>query len=290
VRTRIIAGLIAIPIVVIPIYLGGFWGLLLGVAATTIGAWELFHMFKAGGYQPSLWIGMPWAILIFMAGWDPEQVQRSSISITGFLTQPTIWIVETFSFPLQTVLTAGLIITLIYCLFVVDKPVNTWMATSIGAIYLGILLGQIVALRFLPNGFWYVLFGFLVTWANDTAAYFTGVTIGRRKLWPRLSPKKTWEGTLGGWIGAAAAGALLAWLFPLDIGPLYGAAIGFLAGILGLFGDLSISMIKRQVGVKDSGSIFPGHGGLLDRLDSMLFTLPFIYQAVIWYTRIAASQ
>lgn len=285
-RTRIIAGLVAIPIVVIPIYLGGFWGLLLGIAATAIGAWELFHMFKAGGYHPALWIGMPWAILIFMAGWDPEQVQRSSISITGFLTQPTIWIVETFSLPLQTVLTAGLIITLIYCLFVVDKPVNTWMATSIGAIYLGILLGQIVALRFLPNGFWYVLFGFLVTWANDTAAYFTGVTIGRRKLWPRLSPKKTWEGTLGGWIGAAAAGALLAWLFPLDIGPLYGAAIGFLAGILGLFGDLSISMIKRQVGVKDSGSIFPGHGGLLDRLDSMLFTLPFIYQAVIWYTRV----
>ena len=227
-RTRIIAGLIAIPIVVIPIYLGGFWGLLLGVAATTIGAWELFHMFKAGGYHPSLWIGMPWAILIFMAGWDPQQVQQSSISITGLLTQPTIWLVETFSFPLQTVLTAGLIITLIYCLFVVDKPVNTWMSTSIGAIYLGILLGQIVALRFLDNGFWYVLFGFLVTWANDTAAYFTGVTIGRRKLWPRLSPKKTWEGTIGGWIGAAAAGALLAWLFPLEIGPLFGAGVGFL--------------------------------------------------------------
>jgi len=260
--------------------------LLLGVTATAIGAWELFHMFKAGGYQPSLWIGMPWAILIFMAGWDPQQVQQSSISITGFLTQPTIWLVETFSLPLQTVLTAGLIITLIYCLFVVEKPVNTWMSTSVGAIYLGILLGQIVALRFLDNGFWYVLFGFLVTWANDTAAYFTGVTIGRRKLWPRLSPKKTWEGTIGGWIGAAAAGALLAWLFPLDIGPLFGAGVGFLAGVLGLFGDLSISMIKRQVGVKDSGSIFPGHGGLLDRLDSMLFTLPFIYQAVIWYTRV----
>ena len=285
-RTRIIAGLVAIPIVVIPIYLGGFWGLLLGVTATAIGAWELFHMFKAGGYQPSLWIGMPWAILIFMAGWDPQQVQQSSISITGFLTQPTIWLVETFSLPLQTVLTAGLIITLIYCLFVVEKPVNTWMSTSVGAIYLGILLGQIVALRFLDNGFWYVLFGFLVTWANDTAAYFTGVTIGRRKLWPRLSPKKTWEGTIGGWIGAAAAGALLAWLFPLEIGPLFGAGVGFLAGVLGLFGDLSISMIKRQVGVKDSGSIFPGHGGLLDRLDSMLFTLPFIYQAVIWYTRV----
>jgi phosphatidate cytidylyltransferase len=148
------------------------------------------------------------------------------------------------------------------------------------AIYLGVTLGQVVSLRFLANGFWYVMFGLLVTWANDSAAYFVGVTLGRHKLWPRLSPKKTWEGTIGGFVAATAAGAWLAVVMPVGIGPIFGGVVGFIAGVLALFGDLSISMIKRQCGVKDSGTFFLGHGGLLDRMDSLLFTLPFIYQAL----------
>jgi phosphatidate cytidylyltransferase len=104
-------------------------------------------------------------------------------------------------------------------------------------------------------------------------------------MWPRLSPKKTWEGTIGGWIGAALTGALLAWLLPLGLAVWEGALIGLLGGVLGLAGDLSISMVKRQVGVKDSGRFFPGHGGMLDRLDSMSFVIPFVYQAAILLTR-----
>ena len=154
------------------------------------------------------------------------------------------------------------------------------------AIYLGITLGQIVSLRFLPHGFSYVLFGFLVTWANDSAAFFIGVFFGKHKIFPRLSPKKTWEGTIGGVIGAGLAGAFLAYALPVQPGPVFGAFVGVIAGILAFFGDLSISMMKRQVGVKDSGTIFPGHGGMLDRLDSLLFTLPFIYQAMLFYERV----
>ncbi len=142
-----------------------------------------------------------------------------------------------------------------------------------------------VLLRFLPNGFWYVLFGFLVTWAADSAAYFVGVSLGKHKLWPRLSPKKTWEGTIGGFVAAAAAGAFLAGVLPVGISWLFGGVVGLIAGVLALFGDLSISMIKRQVGVKDTGTFFRGHGGMLDRLDSLLFTLPFIYQALILFAR-----
>ena len=284
-RTRIIAAFIAIPIVLIPIYLGGIWGLALGVAITIVGSLELFHMLRVGGYHPIAWIGVPWAILLFMSGWDVEQVQRSSIAVTGILTGPTTEVIRLFSYPTASVLIAGFIITLSYCLFVPEKPVNTWLATSMGAIYLGVTLGQVVSLRFLPNGFWYVLFGFLVTWAADSAAYFIGVFFGRHKLWPRLSPKKTWEGTIAGWVAAAAAGAFLAVVLPVGIGPVFGGIVGFIAGILALFGDLSISMIKRQVGVKDSGTFFLGHGGMLDRLDSLLFTLPFIYQALIFFAR-----
>jgi phosphatidate cytidylyltransferase len=285
VRTRIIAALIAIPIVVIPIYLGGIWGLLLGVVITVLGSLEMFYMLRAGGYNPSTWIGVPWAVMLFLSGWDSKLVQRSSISITGLLTEPTVKLVSWISFPTASVLIAGFIITLTYCLFVVDKPVNTWLATSMGAIYLGVTLGQVVSLRFLPNGFYYVLFGFLVTWAADSAAYFVGVSFGKHKLWPRLSPKKTWEGTIGGFVAATAAGAFLAVALPVGIGPLFGGIVGFIAGVLALFGDLSISMIKRQVGVKDTGTFFLGHGGMLDRLDSLLFTLPFIYQALLFFAK-----
>ena len=284
-RTRIIAALIAIPIVVIPIYLGGIWGLLLGVVITVLGSLEMFYMLRAGGYNPSTWIGVPWAVMLFLSGWDSKLVQRSSISITGLLTEPTVKLVSWISFPTASVLIAGFIITLTYCLFVVEKPVNTWLATSMGAIYLGVTLGQVVSLRFLPNGFYYVLFGFLVTWAADSAAYFVGVSFGKHKLWPRLSPKKTWEGTIGGFVAATAAGAFLAVALPVGIGPLFGAIVGFIAGVLALFGDLSISMIKRQVGVKDTGTFFLGHGGMLDRLDSLLFTLPFIYQALLFFAK-----
>jgi phosphatidate cytidylyltransferase len=109
-----------------------------------------------------------------------------------------------------------------------------------------------------------------------------GVTLGRHKLWPRLSPKKTWEGTIGGWIGAALIGGGLAWWLLPEVHWWVGVGLGAIGGILALFGDLSISMVKRQVGVKDSGKLFPGHGGMLDRLDSILFVLPFIYQVARW--------
>lgn len=288
-RTRIIAALIAIPIVVIPIYLGGFWGLVLGLGVTIVGTLEMYHMFSKGGYHPARVIGIPWAILLFLSGWDPEQVQRSSIPVTGLLTEPTTRLLEIISFPTDTVLVAGFLISLTYCLFVHDNPVHTWLSTSVVAIYLGVMLGQIVSLRFLDNGFAYVLFGFLVTWANDSAAFFVGVNFGKHKIIPRLSPKKSWEGTIGGWIVAAAAGALLAAILPVRNGPIFGAFIGLIAGVLAFFGDLSISMLKRHFGVKDSGTFFLGHGGLLDRLDSMLFTLPFIYQSVLFYERFFLS-
>lgn len=288
-RTRIIAALIAIPIVVIPIYLGGFWGLVLGLGVTIVGTLEMYHMFSKGGYHPARVIGIPWAILLFLSGWDPEQVQRSSIPVTGLLTEPTTRLLEIISFPTDTVLVAGFLISLTYCLFVHDNPVHTWLSTSVVAIYLGVMLGQIVSLRFLDNGFAYVLFGFLVTWANDSAAFFVGVNFGKHKIIPRLSPKKSWEGTICGWIFAAAAGALLAAILPVRNGPIFGAFIGLIAGVLAFFGDLSISMLKRHFGVKDSGTFFLGHGGLLDRLDSMLFTLPFIYQSVLFYERFFLS-
>lgn len=254
--TRIIVGLIAIPFVLAPIWFGGVWCALLIVAVTSAAGYEFYAMMDVGDYHPAAWLGLPWMVAVALAGWRPGMP----------------W--------LSTILTTGSILTLVYALFQTEKPASTWMATSIGAVYIGLMMGQGLALRLLPNGLWWLLFGLLITWMNDTAAYFIGSTLGRHKLWPRLSPKKSWEGTLGGWAGAALVGGLLIVILPLHLTFGLGAALGLACGILALLGDLSISMLKRQVGVKDTGELFPGHGGMLDRLDSLLFVLPFVYQVV----------
>jgi phosphatidate cytidylyltransferase len=120
----------------------------------------------------------------------------------------------------------------------------------------------------------------LSTWGADTFAYFVGRAIGRRKLWPRHSPKKTWEGLAGG-VGGGMFGAWLA----AALGGLWwpGAVVlGAVVAIIALFGDLAESMMKRQVGVKDSSNLFPGHGGFLDRIDSLLFVNVVIYYYAVW--------
>jgi len=259
--TRIVVALVALPFVLIPIYLGGIWSVALFLVVALIGGHEFYNMLDVGGYFPARWLGLIWTALLVLSFWSPTHI------------------------PSTTLLTAGLIITLCYSLFRTEAPVSTWLATAGVAIYLGIMIGQMLGLRLADNGLWWLVLAALITWSNDTLAYFSGVTLGRHKLWPRLSPKKTWEGTIGGWIGAGLAGALVAHFAPLPIDALTGLAIGLVGGILALFGDLSVSMIKRQVGVKDSGTLFPGHGGMLDRLDSLLFVIPFVYQAVFLFGR-----
>lgn len=260
-RQRIVVGLIALPLVLVPIWLGGLWTVGLFVVVAAAAGSEFYHMTRQGGYHPSRLLGMLWLVALTLAHAYPVQL------------------------PLSLVIMAGMIVTLIEAMHEKREPMHTWMATGMGALYLGIMLGQSLALRRLPDGLWWVFFGLAVTWTNDSAAYFIGVTLGRHKLWPRLSPKKTWEGTIAGWVAAALAGAAMILLTPLSAThtPLFGLVVGFCGGLLALLGDLAISTLKRQVGVKDSGLFLPGHGGVLDRLDSLLFVMPFIYQVVtLW--------
>ncbi len=146
-----------------------------------------------------------------------------------------------------------------------------------GILYIGYMLGHFLWLRDRHDGAWLVLFVLLVTWAGDTAAYYTGKLWGARPLAPHISPHKTREGLLGGLIAAPIA----AWFGHLLFLPSLTAwdclALGLLLTILGLVGDLSESTLKRQAGVKDSGALIPGHGGMLDRLDSLLLTVPAFY-------------
>ncbi len=261
--TRIIVALIALPLVLLPIWFGGFWFALLALVIALAGGLELYALLHTGGYHPATPIGLLWMTALVFTGLQPGMPL------------------------LSPVLTLGLIATYVYVFFQQKEPIGIWIATCAGALYLGFMMGQMVALRHLPNGFWWLGLGLLITWSNDTAAYFVGVTLGRNKLWPRLSPNKTWEGTIGGWLCAAALGGISTYLLPLPLTVWQGIALGASGGVLGLLGDLAISVLKRQVGVKDSGRFFPGHGGMLDRLDSALFVLPYVYQVAFWLTRSA---
>jgi phosphatidate cytidylyltransferase len=155
-------------------------------------------------------------------------------------------------------------------------------------LYIGLTLSYLVAVRLLPDGEWLLFFLLLVTWAADTAAYYVGTLYGRRRLAPTISPKKTVEGLAGGLIGATIAAFVARWTFVPEFSVFDTVVLAVLLTLVGLWGDLVESAIKRGAGVKDSGGLLPGHGGMLDRLDSLLFAAPAFYYYVAFMGRVAS--
>jgi phosphatidate cytidylyltransferase len=157
--------------------------------------------------------------------------------------------------------------------------------TLAGIFYLGWIGAYLVSLRSLPDGQWWVLIALPVVWIADSAAYFIGKRFGKRPLSPRLSPNKTWEGYLSGVLAGVLAGAGLAALF-INLGGevevLDGAIVGFLVATIAPLGDLGISMLKREMNAKDTGTVLSAHGGALDRIDSWLWAGVLGFYAVIW--------
>lgn len=155
-----------------------------------------------------------------------------------------------------------------------DLAVNT-----LGLLYLPLLLGHFVWLRYMSQGEWWVLWLLAVICSGDTAAFYTGRALGKKKFYPQVSPGKTWAGTWGGLAANLATGVLVGrWFFP-EAKILSLALLALVLGVIGLTGDLFESMLKRQAEVKDASSILPGHGGVLDRLDSLLFAAPALVYA-----------
>ena len=176
------------------------------------------------------------------------------------------------------------------------KSLVTVAATVLGVVYVAVLAGCLVGVRVMPDSLTQpltphlsskllLMFFAMVVFA-DTGAYYTGRLIGRHKLAPRISPGKTIEGAVGGWIAAIAAGPLSRMAFFHEIPMVHAVAIGALIGVVGPIGDLAESMLKRGADVKDSGTLLPGHGGVLDRVDSILFCAPLLY----YYSRLFISR
>ena len=255
-----------LPLAVWVIYLGGmvYTGLILVVLV--LATREYVRLFRVGGQRPAgalLLVGVP---VIAGARWLPG-------------LEPG-W-----------VLALALVAALLWHQIAYERgaPISgTDFAITVGGlVYLGWMGGYFLALRALPHGLWWSAVVFSGVWLADSAAFVAGRAFGRHRLAPRLSPKKTWEGFVGGVVGGALGTALLGSVWGLGAGPGSGVdwpaglVLGALAGLVGPIGDLGISMLKRQTGVKDSGHVLAVHGGALDRIDSWLVVIPVGYFAVL---------
>lgn len=278
-RTRTLSAAVYAAVFVAVLARGGWaWaGLVAAIAA--VGTLEFYHLARAGGRWPTLAVGAamaPAMALAIAAGSDAHGA-------------PMPW-------P-GAVLALGVIAAFVAQIArpADRRALDDWAVTLAAPVYLGGLLGHLIALRGLPDGHglaWSAL-ALALVWGNDSAAYLGGRAFGRRPFFPSLSPRKTVEGGLAGlaasvgigWAAPALAGAVGGGLAPLaSVSPLATAGVGLVVGVVGPAGDLAESFLKRQVGAKDSGGWIPGHGGILDRVDSIAFAAPVLYYVASWLT------
>lgn len=272
---RVLTALILAPLVLALVFLAPTWLLTLAVAAVAmLAAWEFLGLTERYGAKPPR-IAVLVAIALLFAG--------------------------NFQWPDETLTLFGLlcILLFVYCTFA--SPVERAMADATSSVfalfYLGLTLIPIPMLRETTNGPSLLAFLFLTVWVGDSVAMYAGRMFGERKLAPKLSPNKTWAGAIGSVLGAVAvAGILLAvsnylaqWnsvrLSFADEAWWYWLALAVVVNVAGQVGDLAESALKRSAGVKDSGTLLPGHGGMLDRIDALLLAAP-----VLWYAEVIRAR
>jgi len=262
-QQRVLSAVILIPLVAVIWWLGGWvFGVFMALF-TAVAAWELLRLLQREDFFQPIWgLALPFAAILVLEAGLAADSQRLELLI-GFAVL------------------AGLVVALF-----LQRPraASDMLLSLAAALYLGMTLRFLVQMRLLPDyGREWVALAAVTTWITDTGAYFVGRSLGRHKLWPRVSPKKTWEG----WFGGLLAGTLVAmWLAPYLIPNLQwwqGVGVGLAIGIGGPFGDLSESLFKRQVGAKDSSRLIPGHGGFFDRIDSFIFVAPLLYALALWW-------
>ncbi|MCI0547068.1 MAG: phosphatidate cytidylyltransferase [Candidatus Rokubacteria bacterium] len=260
---RLLSSVLLLPLFVWIVVWGPAWAftaLVIGVGA--IGQWEFSRMFRRADVAGASGLGL-------VAG----------TAVTA-----------SFAFPeaLPPVLTGAVMAVLVGALARGGRDIaRAWAGaavTVLGIGYVNLLLGHALWLHGLPDGVSWVLLLVLVTWVGETAAYVVGSTMGRHPLAPVVSPRKTIEGAVAQLlVSPLAAAAASAWLFP-ERRLVDAVALGVLLGVAGQVGDLVESLLKRSVGAKDTGQMLPGHGGMLDRIDGLLFNAPVLFYYV-WATR-----
>lgn len=252
-QTRILSALVILPVVLFCAWFGHPWLTVLVAFVLSLGALEFARLGRRAGHSTAPAIAVAIAgLLALERGFCGGRYQPLLLALA--LLAPATWYVFHARLPTR---------------------LEAWGLTFLAALYVGFLGSHFVALRAMDNGFWWLALGVATVWISDTGAYLVGRLWGSRRMAPHISPRKTWEGAVAGLLAALAAGLLLSW--PAGVATVHGLAIGAIVGVVSPLGDLAISVIKRQVGVKDSSNLIPGHGGMLDRLDSLLFAAPLVY-------------
>jgi phosphatidate cytidylyltransferase len=271
-RQRALVTVILLPLGIWLTILGGLPFTLLILVFLGTAAWEYTALFRAGGFRPSS-VAAVAAVAAFVLG---RHINAAADPLTW-----DVPILSAFTLAAMT-------------LHLVDHErgapfSGTDFAITLSAgVYLGFVGSFLVVLRGQPDGLWWFLTALPAVWFADSGAYFIGRWIGQTPLSPRLSPKKTWEGYLGGVLFGMGGGALMPIILaavsggPVAPTPAVGAVIGLVLAVVAPLGDLGQSMIKRQVGIKDSSKLLPGHGGFFDRIDSWIWAGVIGYYLVSW--------
>jgi len=241
---------------------GGLFFLVLVDLIILLGLREFYVLMRAKGYQPFEVLGYFCALAISWYAW------REGVGVPLIVTGSILLIMVRELFRRE-----------------MTQSLAHIAVTIFGIMYIGWMGSHLVMLRELPAsmglddrmGAQLVFFAALLTWATDTGAYLFGVAFGRHKLIPRISPNKTVEGAVGGLIAAGFCGWLCSRGLTPFLTPFAATVVGLIVGVMAQLGDLVESMIKRDAGIKDSAELIPGHGGVLDRFDSLLFTVPVLY-------------
>ncbi|MCB0711149.1 MAG: phosphatidate cytidylyltransferase [Ignavibacteriae bacterium] len=284
--TRIIVALVGIPLVLGLFYLGGWW--FVGfVTAISVGALlEFYWMLEKRGFHPNKGVGVLACIIPAIAsGWDLAVSEQDQLMVISLMV---LQVISLLFFSLVTLIATlrrekedalGSMVGTLSGILYVPFFLNSML--SLYAIFLLFEIRESLGNAFEGNlgPFYFFMIMLAGIWICDSGAYFGGRAFGKHKLFERVSPKKTWEGAItGALFSIVTVGFLLPWVFP-RLSWVDGVAVGLIAGIFGQIGDLVESHIKRACEVKDSSQIIPGHGGLLDRFDSLLFVAPatFLY-------------
>ncbi|HZI87693.1 MAG TPA: phosphatidate cytidylyltransferase [Pyrinomonadaceae bacterium] len=268
--SRILTAVVVLPFLIASILISWLQPLFVVLAAAAMvgGLFEFYVLAKRRDLKPDAAIGFLCAAALFTIFYFNDSGTRSDLSMMQLI--PAVLIVFTVAS-----LVAGTLRGAPY-----DKIIASTGATILGVLYVVLLGGHLVAVR---TGFTQPLaadllsFFFLVLMGADTGAYYVGRAIGKHKLAPAISPGKTWEGLAGGLLAALLMATLAHFWFFRELPLKLGLPLAAVMTLLGILGDLTESALKRSVGAKDAASILPGHGGLLDRLDSLLFNAPLIY-------------
>ena len=260
---RLLTILATLPVVVACVYFGGVAFLILILALALIAINEFYNMMQKKDFHPAYWVGNFFTVFFIIfayyalkKNWEPAH---------------------------SAMLTGAALVTMVATLFLKQRPKEAIVdiaVTLFGMIYIGWFFSYFLFIRALTERGAYLLFLMATIWALDIVAYLVGTKFGKHKLWPSVSPKKSVEGAVAGFVVCLIAAGVFGHY--AGFGMTHSLILGALIGIVAQLSDLVESLIKRDAGVKDSSTIMPGHGGVLDRIDSFIFTAPVMYYYLVW--------